>query len=69
MLVLGGRRACADGGYAGTPLAYVLPIELDAKAADPVYLALLKVDVTPAGTTHPATQISATEDSSASRWT
>jgi uncharacterized membrane protein len=68
LLVLGGRRSFAEGGYAGTPLSDVLPVELDANEADSAYLAELKVDVSPAGLTHPATQIGASEDSSSARW-
>jgi uncharacterized membrane protein len=30
LLMLGGRNAFAEGGYAGTPLADVIPVELDA---------------------------------------
>ena len=37
LLMLGGRLAFAEGGYAGTPVAEVLPVELEAaKAADDV---------------------------------
>ena len=32
LLALGGRHAFAEGGYAGTPIAEVLPVDLDGAA-------------------------------------
>ena len=32
LLMLGGRRSFAEGGWAGTPVAEVLPVELDESA-------------------------------------
>jgi uncharacterized membrane protein len=58
MLFLGGRRAFGEGGYAGTPLADILPIYVDGEAVPdsltPLYE--LATRVTPAGTAHPVTQ-------------
>ena len=58
MLFLGGRSAFAEGGYAGTPLADILPVYVDGDAvADsltPLYE--LTTRVTPAGSAHPVTQ-------------
>jgi uncharacterized membrane protein len=62
MLFLGGRRAFAEGGYAGTPLADVLPVyvEGDAVPDSLTQLVTLTARVTPAGATHPVTQHAAT---------
>ncbi|MEX2178127.1 MAG: hypothetical protein WD801_05425 [Gemmatimonadaceae bacterium] len=58
MLFLGGRRAFGEGGYAGTPLADILPMYVDGEAV-PDSLAPfqeLTVRVTPTGASHPVTQ-------------
>lgn len=57
ILFLGGRRAFGEGGYAGTPLADILPMFLDGDAVPDSLTPFseLKVRVTPAGLTHPAT--------------
>ena len=69
LLVLGGRKSFLEGGYAGTPLADVLPVELDAAAGiDTTFFALVRVRPTRAGLTHAATQIAPTETASAERW-
>jgi uncharacterized membrane protein len=69
LLLLGGRRAFAEGGYAETPLADVMPVEV-ARSADSnqEYFAELQVSPTPAGAMHPATQLGATEQVSLDRW-
>jgi uncharacterized membrane protein len=68
LLALGGRRSFTEGGYAGTPLAEALPVQLDgAKAADS-FLQTLTVLPTKLGQTHVATQVGATEKASADRW-
>ena len=68
LLALGGRRAFTEGGYAGTPLAEALPVQLEtAKAAD-TFLQTLTVLPTRLGQTHVATQVGATEQASADRW-
>ena len=79
LLALGGPRAFAEGGYAGTPVADALPIVLDsarrtstgeggpAKAAVGT-LARLKVAPTRAGHAHAVTRLAATEAESAARW-
>jgi uncharacterized membrane protein len=71
LLVLGGPSAFAEGGYAGTPVADVLPVVLDRvvravngrTAATP-----LQVRPTRAGEGHAVTQIAATEAASMARW-
>ena len=45
LLMIGGRRAFAEGGYAGTPLADALPVVLEAKTA--------RHHPPPAGLAHP----------------
>jgi uncharacterized membrane protein len=57
-LALGGRNALAEGDYAGTPVAEMLPVILEEPAPDPRG-AFTEVSVRPtaAGRDHPATQI------------
>ena len=56
-LVLGGRHALAEGGYAGTPVADAIPVVLGTSAADPSRPLEVRVAPTPAGSLNPATQI------------
>lgn len=65
LLALGGPRAFAEGGYAGTPLADALPIVLDAADDSLVDVA---PDLTPAGRRHPAMRVADDEAASAERW-
>jgi uncharacterized membrane protein len=67
LLALGGRHSFAEGGYAQTPLADVLPVVLEDKAA-PAFSAELKVEPTPFGMAHGVTQLAATEEESAAAW-
>jgi hypothetical protein len=68
LLALGGRRAFAEGGYAGTPVADVLPVQLDATKAPADFIEEIKVRPTRLGQTHIATQIADSEQHSADRW-
>lgn len=70
LLMLGGRRSFAEGGYAGTPVAEVLPMLIEASDAQAAGTPVAHIDARPtrAGSTHPVTQIGATEKESASRW-
>lgn len=70
LLVLGGRRAFAEGGYAGTPLADALPVTVEGDAVPDslTFLADLKVRVTPAGASSAAIQVAASEAASLARW-
>ena len=70
LLMLGGRRAFAEGGYQGTPLEDVLPVVLEETAGNTPTerLAFVKVAPTPAGTNHPATRIDGAAEESAARW-
>jgi uncharacterized membrane protein len=69
LLALGGRRALGEGGYGGTPVAEVLPVDFavgpDTKGD---FFKELKVDVTVPGSIHAATQIAEAESLSAKRW-
>ncbi|MEE8278320.1 MAG: glutamine amidotransferase [Thermoanaerobaculia bacterium] len=74
LLMLGGRRAFAEGGYAGTPVADVLPVVLEPSADDGGggggggFFVELGVEPTPLGETHPVTHIADTEEASIARW-
>ena len=72
LLMLGGRRSFAEGGWAGTPVAEVLPVEFDAAAArqarPTLLLAQLTVHPTRAGATYPVTQLADTEKASTAKW-
>ena len=70
LLVLGGPRSLAEGGYGGTPVADALPLVIDprTRASEPAPLARLKVSPTRAGQTHAATQLLPTEAASVARW-
>lgn len=69
LLVLGGRASLSEGGYAGTPLADVLPVTISAGSinldgpATPV-----RVRPTRAGDVHAALQLGATLAASRARW-
>jgi len=69
LLTLGGPRAFAEGGYAGTAVADVLPVVLDrtrTQAKDTV--SRLTVRPTRAGSATAVTQLAANEAASAERW-
>lgn len=69
LLTLGGPRAFAEGGYAGTAVADVLPVVLDrtkVRAKDTV--SRLQVKPTRAGSATAVTQLAANETASAERW-
>src|SRR5215471_6641803 len=70
LLMLGGRRAFAEGGWAGTPVGEVLPVVLDTDTGrkGPEYFSMLAVHPTRAGATSPVTQIADTEEHSSDRW-
>src|ERR1043166_5959911 len=67
LLALGGRGALAEGGFAGTPLAEVLPVSLGAPADSAGSAVELTVSATPAGRVHAALQLGPTEEA-ATRW-
>ncbi len=69
LLFLGGRRAFAEGGYAGTAIADALPVALDPpQGDDATYFLPLEVSPTRAGATHPAVQLAADQAASLERW-
>jgi uncharacterized membrane protein len=70
LLMLGGARSFAEGGYGGTPVADALPLAIDprARASEPAALARLQVLPTRAGQTHASTQIAGSEEASVARW-
>lgn len=67
LLMFGGGRSFSEGGYAGTAVADVLPLVLDASAREP-QLARLTVRPTRAGAGHGVTQIAETEAASTEKW-
>lgn len=68
LLMLGGARAFAEGGYQGTAVADVLPVVIDRPASQAQTLLRLTVAPTRVGAGHAATQIAATPAASAQRW-
>ena len=69
--MLGGRRAFAEGGWAGTPVAEVLPVEIQEGARGKnvaEFFSPLLVKPTRAGLSYPVTQLATNEKDSASRW-
>ena len=65
LLLLGGGRSFAEGGYAGTPLADVMPVVLSRAGGA---FSHVKVHPTRAGQAHAVTQLGDTEQASADRW-
>ena len=70
LLMLGSRRSFAEGGYAGTPVADVLPVVVGEPRGDgeETFFVEVAVETTRAGATHASTQIADTEELSAARW-
>ena len=71
LLMLGGRRSFAEGGWAGTPVAEVLPVEFDGGARggnSGPYFTHLSVRPTRAGALYPVTQLAENEKASATKW-
>jgi hypothetical protein len=70
LLQLGGRRSFSEGGYAGTPLAEVMPVVVEGPAiADSLtFFAELKPSLTPAGLAHSVTQIGTARVPAADKW-
>jgi uncharacterized membrane protein len=70
LLMLGGRRSFAEGGWAGTPVGEVMPVVFDADTGrkSAPYFSMLAVRPTRAGAASPVTQIADTEEHSSDRW-
>jgi uncharacterized membrane protein len=70
LLMLGGARAFAEGGYGGTPVADALPfvISPEVRAFETSMLERVRVEPTRAGESHAVTQIAIDEAASLARW-
>jgi uncharacterized membrane protein len=68
LMMLGGRRAFAEGGWGGTPVGEVLPVVIENGTKQPSYFAELSVRPTRAGAVFPVTQIAETEEASSTKW-
>ena len=69
LLMLGGPRAFAEGGWTGTVVADVLPVVLDRNKVQPKgSVTRLSIKPTRAGAATAVTQLGATEQASAERW-
>jgi uncharacterized membrane protein len=68
LLALGGRRALAEGGFAGTALADALPVELGPPAGSDSGATDITVAPTAAGILHPATQLAPNDSTTATLW-
>ena len=70
LLMLGGHRSFAEGGYAGTPVADALPVVLDSTFVDSEesFFVVASVQTTRAGASHPSTLVADTEERSIERW-
>jgi uncharacterized membrane protein len=69
LLLLGGPHAFAEGGYAGTAVADVMPVLLERPVGNAATApAHVKVHPTRAGEAHAVTQLGDTEEASAERW-
>jgi uncharacterized membrane protein len=67
LLMLGGRRSFAEGGWGGTPVGDVLPVVIENTTAK--YFSEVSAKPTRAGTTFPVTQIAGDERASSAKWT
>jgi len=70
LMLLGGRRAFGEGGYAGTPLADVMPVVISGEAVPDslTFFADLKVALAPGAENHAVSQIAASPSASKERW-
>jgi uncharacterized membrane protein len=69
LLMLGGPRAFSEGGWAGTPVADVLPVVLDASLkGDTAYVPDVKVALTRAGNGHVITKLADDAKQNEERW-
>ena len=69
LLMLGGPRAFAEGGWTGTAVADIMPVVLDRSKLQPKGTVMrLSIKPTRAGAGTAVTQLGATEEASAERW-
>src|SRR4051812_1397537 len=66
LLMLGGRRSFAEGGWGGTPVGEVLPVIIE--NANAKYFSEVAARPTRAGATFPVTQIAGDEKASSAKW-
>lgn len=66
LLMLGGRRSFAEGGWGGTPVGEVLPVVIENSNAK--YFSEVQARPTRAGATYPVTQIAGDEKASGAKW-
>lgn len=66
LLMLGGRRSFAEGGWGGTPVGDVLPVVMETTNAK--YFSEVQAKPTRAGATFPVTQIAGDEKASSAKW-
>lgn len=67
LLMLGGKKAFAEGGYADTPLADIIPVEFEARS-DSSFMRTIAVQPTALGNSHPVTRLAPDEQASMLRW-
>ncbi|MDX1385009.1 MAG: glutamine amidotransferase, partial [Thermoanaerobaculia bacterium] len=70
VLMLGGRRSFSEGGWAGTPVADMLPVVLGPSAAEEgePFFSELQLELTAWGRTHPALRLAEGDEASAEVW-
>jgi uncharacterized membrane protein len=68
LMMLGGRRSFAEGGWGGTPVGDVLPVVIENGTKQPAFFSELSARPTRAGAVFPVTQIAETEDASTTKW-
>jgi uncharacterized membrane protein len=66
LLMLGGRRAFAEGGWGGTPVGEVLPVVIE--NSNQKYFSEVSARPTRAGGTFPVTQVAGDERASNAKW-
>ncbi len=66
LLMLGGRRSFAEGGWGGTPVGEVLPVVIENASAK--YFSEVQARPTRAGATFPVTEIAGDERASSAKW-
>lgn len=70
LMLLGGRRAFGEGGYAGTPLADVMPVIISGQSVPDslTFFADLKVFLAPRAESHAIAQVASSPAASKARW-
>jgi uncharacterized membrane protein len=68
LLMLGGRRAFSEGGWGGTPVGEVLPVQLENGTTNAKYFSWINARPTRAGSTFPVTQVAGDEKASSAKW-